>query len=218
MCSDKTKKDRGGVFGMSCDHMLLHLASTLKKGETWRAPTTLVKKLLINGVCPAAVLFDINCVYGPYFLRWLAKQVGLPESTVEAALQMQFPLPPFHVNMHQASCRAKCALTNPQFADWILPPGEPPEQLWSQLGPGHTVKYMTLHGGKLYLDRHICFLNGRADTGLAKRLVAQLQKLQRRGAKYEAEIQAAQRIAGVTDNAAPLEQVCLRTLDLQPYE
>ena len=191
--------------------MMLHLASMLKKGETWRAPTTLLKKLLTNGVCPASVLYDINCKFGKYFIKWLSKQLGLPESTVRAALQMQFPLPPFHVNMHQASCRAEYALSNPRFADWILPPGEPPEQIWSQLGPGHTVKYMTLHGGKLYLDRHICFLNCRADDGLAKLLVKQLHALQRKEAKYEAEIRTAQDIVGAADDGddSARGRVCL---------
>ena len=194
-CRGKAAKDRTGVVAHVCDHVILHRAVMLTKGENWRQATLLIKEMLVAGVCPATILYDINCRFGTYFLKWLLRQRCLPASTVTAAKQIMFPLPPFHVNMHQASCRAEFGLTNPRFPAWIRPAGEPAEQMWAEIGQPHTVKYRTLHGGKLYLECNFAFLNHRADERLAKLLVKQLQALQHESANLKAEIQAAQLVA-----------------------
>ena len=47
--------------------MILHQAVMLETGENWRAAALLIQKLLEHGVCPAVILYDINCRWASYW-------------------------------------------------------------------------------------------------------------------------------------------------------
>jgi hypothetical protein len=151
----------------------------IERGENWRLATSALKELLQDGVCPIATFYDIGCQYGKYFRRWLQSQAELHPDVVRVADQMLFPLPPFHVSMHQAACRMEHGLQNARFPGYIHPNGEPSEQFWATLGACARLKYMTLHHQKLYLESAAAYFNDRHDRSAAQGLLQRATKVQR---------------------------------------
>lgn len=183
------KTDRKGFFGYVCDHMILHCAVMLVRGENWRAAVLLLQKMLQEGSCPAIAFYDINCKWETEFLQWLLKQDSLAPDVVAAARQMMLPLPPFHAAMHIMSCREVCSVHNRRFAAWCSPCGEPAEQYWALLGACQRLKYMTKHYAKLFLDRMAVYLNKRHSASLARLLLQRVQKLSEAEATTAAQIE-----------------------------
>lgn len=169
--------DRKGFFGCVCDHMILHLAVMLVTGENWRAAVLLIQRLLECGVCPAVILYDINCRWSAYWRKWLAAQATLSAEAVKAAAQTMLPLPPFHANMHNETCREGFSIRNPRYAAWCNPAGETTEQYWAYMGALTRLKYATKHYGKLYLESLCSYLNQRHGEELASFLLKRVQKL-----------------------------------------
>ena len=93
--------DRKGLFGLVCDHVVLHMAVMIQRGEHWRYATMLLQKLAEDRALPVAVNYDIGCEYQKQFFRWLRTQANtLHPNVIAAAQQLLFPLPPFHAQMH----------------------------------------------------------------------------------------------------------------------
>lgn len=173
----KVKVDRTGIFAVFCDHGICLLAVMMTAGENWRYATMLQRRLLEGNIVLATLFYDINCRYGPHFMRWLERQHDLDPVVLAAARKMQTPLPPFHVSMHSKECQRQCSLLLGDFSAWLQPLGEAAERFWSELGRAARTKYMTLHNHKLTLECTIAHINEARRDGCAATLEQRVRTL-----------------------------------------
>lgn len=85
-------------------------------------------------VCVAVVWYDINCKFGPWFLRWAAAlALRKPElgTVLGRASRVLFPLPVFHRYAHSAACQARNDALHSKGVGRQY--HEPAETLWAWL-------------------------------------------------------------------------------------
>jgi hypothetical protein len=172
-----------------CCHSILLIAVSIRAGENWRLATMLLWKMLLAGICPITVLYDINCRYAAFFMRWLAaKLFELSLACQAAALAIFFPLPPFHAYMHSAACRQGHSLTNPRFPTFCQPCGEPTESYWSQLNGLARLRTATLEYGTITIENVIASKNRRQRNRLSSLVAKRIGTLQRRIVQEQQEL------------------------------
>lgn len=122
-----------------CFHYDLLLMHNMFEGERWGYGMHVLKTLLEAGIKPLAWVYDINCRFSTAVAR--VRKDGFPIMT---------PVPGFHINMHNAACRAK---NHPDVHVGLgLLRGEPPETLNAWLGRFLQIaRYMSHAGRALYL-------------------------------------------------------------------
>lgn len=176
---------QGGV----CDHSILLLAVNIPGGENWRLTTMLVQKMLYADICPRTLLYDINCRWWQFFIKWLGFHLGhLSKYCAAAALALFFPLPPFHAYMHSAACRQEQGLMNPTFPVFCQPCGEPPESYWSQMTNLARLRTATLEYATITTENMIAFINKRQRARLSTTVAKRVTTLLRRITSEEAEL------------------------------
>lgn len=171
------KTDLNGMFGIVCDHGIVHTIIMMDGGENWRYATASLLHIMRSNTLPAAFFYDINCRYSPHFQQYLQSQQSLPPAMATAAAGIHMPLPPFHAGMHNAQCRQLNSLSNRRFPAWCNPQGEPCEQKWAQIGPCKRLKYMSKPNQKLLIQATMHYLNRRQDEKLGRDLDARVRKL-----------------------------------------
>jgi hypothetical protein len=83
-CSGQTKK--------KCDRTLFVIGAFMTEGENWRMATMLQLLLPQALICPLFFFYDINCRFGPNFLKWLQVHSGLSDPIKLATLLSHLPL------------------------------------------------------------------------------------------------------------------------------
>jgi hypothetical protein len=199
-CSGQTKKkcNRTGLFGLVCDHTIFVIGAFMTEGENWRFATMLLLLLLQAYICPLFFFYDINCRFGPHFLKWLQVHSGLPDPIKLATSLMYMPLPPFHAYMHNSGCRREFGLQNRRFPAWGRPNGEATEIFWSQMNRLARLKFSTLLYFSVFVEGLIADINERHDRRLSQFLLDRCRVLRGRIAAQDEELKIMQASVGDT--------------------
>jgi hypothetical protein len=179
-------------------HTIFVIGAFMTEGENWRFATMLLLLLLQAYICPLFFFYDINCRFGPHFLKWLQVHSGLPDPIKQATSLMYMPLPPFHAYMHNSGCRREFGLQNRRFPAWGRPNGEATEIFWSQMNRLARLKFSTLLYFSVFVEGLIADINERHDRRLSQFLLDRCRVLRGRIAAQDEELKIMQASVGDT--------------------
>jgi hypothetical protein len=181
-----------------CDHTIFVIGAFMTEGENWRFATMLLLLLLQASICPLVFFYDINCRFGPHFLKWLQVHSGLSDPMKLASSLMHMPLPPFHAYMHNSGCRREFGLQNSRYPAWGRPNGEATEIFWSQMNRLARLKFSTLLFFSVFVEGLIADINERHDRRLSQFLLDRCRVLCGRIGAQDEELKIMQASVGDT--------------------
>ena len=157
-------------------------------GETYNYAAILLLLLVKLRSVPHIIYYDIACRFAPWFSKLLPVLPlnGTPAAragVLAALTAMQMAVGDFHVQMHNAACRAawsfRSCLDSTRYKDCMAAAGEPTEQYWAAFGGGSLLrlKYMSLENFTLVLESIFQTVNRANDARLASWLVDRIRTL-----------------------------------------
>lgn len=169
--------------------------------------TLLLRTLLQAGLLPIFFYYDINCRWSAHFRGWAAgagAEGALAMDLVEwIRTGMAYPVPPFHIHMHNASCQALNNALMMLGAGCGV--GEPPEQLWSHFRPlGTIMQYCSLPARQNMMERLMQRININSRWQLVNRAVRMFYRALEQQRLASAMLQTLHMLLGQT-SATPAE-------------
>lgn len=85
-----------------CRHSVVAHLLDINTGERYIYASVMLYALMVTYAIPILfVWYDINCKFGPYFLRWAQRYLDLLDVLAALPSKVQFPLPVFHRFSHR---------------------------------------------------------------------------------------------------------------------
>lgn len=136
-----------------CDMMVVHDA-----GETWNYGTKLMELVIKAHGIPLTMWYDINCRFKQHAIDWAEAKWGGGVEAASLAKLTAYPLPPFHVSCHNATCQWHNSHMRMYMVG--LGAGEPPEIAWAHMRKaGHILQYQSLSFRHVSIERIVARWN-----------------------------------------------------------
>ena len=117
-----------------CPHLFVLLLFNLTSGERWAYGLFLLDALVRLRIKINTFLYDINCRWSKWAKAYLA-MLGWED-------KIEFPVPPFHINMHDGPCKARNKASRIKGLGMLR--GEPTEIFNSYFGRfSQSARYMS---------------------------------------------------------------------------